>query len=561
MKTILLFFALAFAYSYIQAQNYTEQWILCDTPTSQFNISTDDCTLDSSGQILIVAELAASIGANSSVVLSKCSKSGQGLWQKSLPAHSSLNTNGAFSDNYYYTRSHVAADKEGNVFITFPHYENNDRNAIIAKYSPAGNLLWKKTFDGTAALDDDLPQKILIDKNGNATIAGITNFNNSEHGIFLVKYNAQGNELWRKYIRRTPGPNVHGKLLGCIVNDAVLDDAGNVYVTGDSYNSFDKKVQDLLVAKYTTTGDSAWEKILTSGQGDKYEESGIKIKFYKAGQAIYIGGSLIYVSQIQDFILKLKISDGSEIWRYSTNEHYLQAMDADNAGNVVFSGRCQCLQNSLNTSKVSSQGLLLWTQIIKDSRDLSGDPISVITDKFNNVFVQKFYVYHAGGQIFKYAPQGALLSRIDIDTTSSGAYNNFDWGTAPILLDNELNLYAVNSNYVGIKYGCVRKFTSSAAASPVSSNMLAKPETVKTLSIYPNPASAQAYLEFELNASAKVQIQLYRNEGYKVLELKDEMLIKGTHTLPLSVKNLSHGYYIILMTANGETYRVKFIKN
>jgi hypothetical protein len=182
----------------------------------------------------------------------------------------------------------VAANTTGNVFITgyfnsptlafgatiLNNVSNHD--IFVVKFDGNGNVLWAKSNGGTAG---DYGQSIATDGSGNAYITGyfispaltfgITTLNNTGNSdFFIAKYDGSGNILWA-----TSNGGSATDAGDCIAADA----SGNVYVTG-YFNSptytFGTTIltnagsYDIFTVKYDANGNLIWA---TSNGGSSLE--------------------------------------------------------------------------------------------------------------------------------------------------------------------------------------------------------------------------------------------------------------------------------------------------
>lgn len=116
----------------------------------------------------------------------------------------------------------VAADKQNNLFVagsfkgtirfdssTVLSADNNKSDMYVAKYDPFGQLLWIRRGGGNSG--NDAAQDIVTDDFGNAYVCG-TFYGTASFGsiqvtsiagrdAFILKYGAQGNEVWLKHIK------------------------------------------------------------------------------------------------------------------------------------------------------------------------------------------------------------------------------------------------------------------------------------------------------------------------------------------------------------------------
>jgi hypothetical protein len=186
-----------------------------------------------------------------SMYIVKFDSSGDALWVKASTSPSS-------SWSYAAVGFHVTTDASGNAIVagsfksstvnfgstvlTNSNTTNNVADMFIAKYDSSGNELWAKKAGGTG---DDEGHKISSDAYGNTYVSGyfesvsasfgsltITKEDSYSSFFFVVKYDDLGNEVWVKHVENT---NAFGG--GLMPNGVSADDFGNVYVTGDAYDS------------------------------------------------------------------------------------------------------------------------------------------------------------------------------------------------------------------------------------------------------------------------------------------------------------------------------------
>jgi hypothetical protein len=84
-----------------------------------------------------------------------------------------------------------------------------------------------------------------------------------------------------------------------------------------------------------------------------------------------------------------------------------------------------------------------------------------------------------------------------------------------------------------------------------------------SISVYPNPVQADAYIRFAVNSADDVQISLYNVQGQKVTDIASQPAVEGMeYFIPLNVNDeLNSGIYILrLITSKGEQTQCKLIK-
>lgn len=82
----------------------------------------------------------------------------------------------------------LAIDHDGNILVS----ATNAGDYLLLKYSPTGDLLWFRSYDGTAH-GDDIATDVALDSFGNAYVTGTVN---SAHAFGTVKFSSAGDFLW-----------------------------------------------------------------------------------------------------------------------------------------------------------------------------------------------------------------------------------------------------------------------------------------------------------------------------------------------------------------------------
>lgn len=80
------------------------------------------------------------------------------------------------------------------------------------------------------------------------------------------------------------------------------------------------------------------------------------------------------------------------------------------------------------------------------------------------------------------------------------------------------------------------------------------------LKMYPNPVATNTTLEYNLNSSANVVVNVYSVTGALVKTINVKNVSKGAHTMDIDAANFKPGTYIVKMTAGNQSESVKFIK-
>jgi hypothetical protein len=167
----------------------------------------------------------------------------------------------------------VAADAAGNVYVT-GHSQGTDANfsgqsipnagdydVFTAKYDPSGKLLWIKTQGGPGY---DYGHGVAVTPQGDVVVTGALVIDKIAR-LFCACYTAEGKLKWSQRQEGQARGSGHG---------VAVDRLGNAYVGGFSSgkgNLGDTQLdnangQDVLIAKFDTTGAVAW---VHQGYGSK----------------------------------------------------------------------------------------------------------------------------------------------------------------------------------------------------------------------------------------------------------------------------------------------------
>lgn len=204
-------------------------------------------TLDNSGNVYVTGRGGGSPFYDYTTL--KYSPAGNLLWINQ-PA-GTLNTND-YADE-------IAVDNSGNVYVTgyqiYTVGQFQDGDCRTIKISQTGTTLWQKSYDEHNYPGQDYGRVCDVDPFGNLIVSGqwLDNLFNTDY--FTIKYNsANGDTLWVRRYSTTGFYNTERAY------DQVIDQSGNIYVTGESYegNPPGRIRYDWVTIKYSPQGDTFW---------------------------------------------------------------------------------------------------------------------------------------------------------------------------------------------------------------------------------------------------------------------------------------------------------------
>jgi hypothetical protein len=272
--------------------------------------------------------------------------------------------NGAFGEA-------IAVDSSGNIYVAAA--ASNQSNALFCatiKYNPAGQQEWSAEYHGGANADE--PAAISVDKAGNVYVTGSTETCPGSDYLTL-KYNSAGQEQW---VARYYGPQEHLDAAKAIA----IDNAGNVYVTGDSFGSY-------ATVKYNSAGQQQWAA--------RYEQSG-----NNAASAIALDSSAnVYVTGMAnaDYGTIKYNSAGEQQWVARYNGPPGNAFDVatgivlDSMNNVYVTGRSERTglfsDSDFATIKYDSAGQEQWVVRYNSPTNSDDRAAAIAIDNLGNVYV------------------------------------------------------------------------------------------------------------------------------------------------------------------------------
>jgi len=157
----------------------------------------------------------------------------------------------------------LAVDQQGDIYVTGrSHAVTNYDDFCTVKYASDGQEVWVKRYNGPANFSDGA-NDLALDKYGNILVTGWCYRNGEGYNYCTIKYSPLGDTLW---VREYNGPPNSNDEATCLA----VDDSGNVYVSGWSYGIGTGK--DYCTVKYTPTGQELWVRRYNGPPGDQWEE-------------------------------------------------------------------------------------------------------------------------------------------------------------------------------------------------------------------------------------------------------------------------------------------------
>ena len=218
---------------------------------------------------------------------------------------------------------------------------------------------------------------IVVDNAGNVYVTGESSDTDNRYDYATVKYDSNGHELW---VARYAGPG------GSDEPSAILvDGSGNVYVTGTSQDNNDGN-DDCATIKY----DDYRPPIMGS---PLYNGTPFAMALDKTGN-VYIAG--FSDADGEDYLTIKYDNNGNQLWASSydgvgNSGNYAHGLVVDSTGNVYVTGQSPGGSNGVNddyaTVKYDSNGKELWVARYNGPANSDDEACGIAVDNSGNVYV------------------------------------------------------------------------------------------------------------------------------------------------------------------------------
>jgi len=280
-------------------------------------------TIDDSGNVYVTGTSRGSGVSNRDFATIKYSPLGDTLWVRRFDSPSPGNDDAGLI---------IALDSNKNVYVSGYIREGGvGRDYATIKYSPVGDTLWTRRYNGPGN-GNDLATASKADNMGNVYITGYSTGVGTGFDFATVKRNSLGDTLW---VRRYNGPGFGDDSAKAIV----VDTSGSVYVTGSSVGS--GTGYDYTTIKYNSIGDTLWlRRFNGAGNGADLAQS---LALDNLGNVYVTGYS--WNGSSYDYLTIKYNSNGDTVWTKSYNgtgngEDVALAVLVDKFINVYVSGYC-----------------------------------------------------------------------------------------------------------------------------------------------------------------------------------------------------------------------------
>ncbi len=497
----------------------------------------------------------------------------------------------------------IAVDGSGNVYVTGMSAGYGWDYATI-KYNSSGVQQWVQRYNGLITYGD-VPRGIDLDNAGNVYVTGNSSSNGNE--IATIKYNSSGIEQWVQRYRR---PGIGSDEAYSIA----VDNAGNVYITGKSNRNW--IASDYLTIKYNSSGIEQWTQMY-NGPGNLYDEA-YSIALDNAGN-VYVTGDSYGNGTNYDYATIKYNSLGIQQWvqRYNgqgSSNDYANSMVIDNSGNIYVTGASygNGTNSDYATLKYNSSGVEQWFQRYNGQGNGSDESRSISVDNSGNVYVtglswgsgsnydyatvkyktsgveQWVQRYNGSGNYCDIAHSIAIdnSGNVYVAGLSYGSGTNYDYATIKyntsgveqwlqiynvpgngsdyaysIAIDNSGNVYVTGaSGGIGTSHDYATiKYSQLIGIQPISNEI---PNDFSLSQNFPNPFNPNTIIRFKIKDSRLTILKVFDLLGREVATLVNEQLQPGTYEVDWDAANYPSGvyYYKLIAGDYSETKKMVVLK-
>ncbi len=227
------------------------------------------------------------------------------------------------------------------------------KDVYLVKTDAEGNEMWSKTFGGPAL---DVGMSVLETGDGGYVVAGYTeSLGAGESDAYLIKTDAEGNEVW-SHVYGGSGPE-----MGRSVDET--SDGG--YVIAGATGSYSDN-SDVYLVKTDLEGNEVWSTTVSNPNTHLNYDWSNMVREASDGGYIIAGNSDGDRDLMNVYLIKTD-SEGNTVWAESFGERfydYGSAVYETSDGGYIVSGATKSAlngQNDVYVRVVDSEGAEVWT--------------------------------------------------------------------------------------------------------------------------------------------------------------------------------------------------------
>jgi uncharacterized delta-60 repeat protein len=491
----------------------------------------------------------------------------------------------------------ITVDGYGCCYVAGYCYSTESNNdVLLIKYNENGDTAWTKVFDG-GMYADDKAFGVVVDEDGGVYIVGTITVVDKYYQIFVRKYNSDGVLQWDNITGETDGYKEDKGL------DIAVSHDGYIFVTG--YTTGENGFSNIFVEKIDPIGTVPWYRILKSPEQLDSKAYGIVVDEL---DNVIITGYTNTAANSNDIIVAKYSSDGDSLWvnTYDGDGHGEdQANDiaVDSYGNAYITGYITSMYsgNDCAILKYESNGTFGWVKTQNGYAYGEDRAYGIVVDELDNSVIITGYVTNYSldyvtvsydmlsgdkkwGKIYN-GPVGGidksnavgLMSdgRIVVSGQSKGYYGDFDFVTIKysklgtplsmsrysmsgnsndvakdVAVGDDNTVYVTGSSELIVNYFNAPSYATTLTLQEENSAIQnSAPNKYELSQNYPNPFNPTTNISFTIAKDARVKIAIYDILGHLVQTITNEDLVAGTYKITFDGHNLSSGTYFYELTA------------
>jgi dienelactone hydrolase len=279
----------------------------------------------------------------------------------------------------------IALDHYGNIYVTGTSRGSGTlEDYTTIKYDPYGDTLWARRYNGLGNLQD-YAYAIALDDAGNVYVTGESYSSGTNFDYATIKYDASGNEKWVKRYDGLAGSEDCAQAIA-------LDGWGNIYVTG--FSSSTGTNHDYATIKYYLNGDTAWIRRYDGASNSS--DQAVDLAVDSSGNVCVTGFSWGGLTSL-DYLTVRYDSSGNLLWsrRYNgpaNGEDRASAIAVDDSNNVYVTGYSTGAGTLRDyaTIKYRSDGDTAWISRYDGPANDRDQAKALVVDYAGNVYVTGF---------------------------------------------------------------------------------------------------------------------------------------------------------------------------
>ncbi len=329
-----------------------QQWIQQYNGYENYHDFATAVFVDASGNVYITGTVSDSSNVQGSdIITNKYNSSGTLQWSKRY--------NG--SGNFYDSGADIIVDGSGNVYITGGTYTSTSlpySNAITIKYNSSGTHQWATLYNNATYNLSETGAKIIFSGATKVSVAGAIQTGLNTYSYGRLDYSISTGTQSGGVILGTGTSNID------YVGDFVQDNNKNTYIAGATYDSVGSTGYNYYIMKLDSTLAMQWERTYNGASNLDDMANGIKVDPWGN---VYVTGYSTSSTEKKNIVTRKYNSGGSVIWTQTYNDTLNgddagMAMAMDASGNICIAGYDSTVLGSTNylAIKYDTSGAQQW---------------------------------------------------------------------------------------------------------------------------------------------------------------------------------------------------------